>query len=410
MLPSVRQRISLARNGKAALARTLRWFYRVHKVGIFVRVRGGRLAEYITFNNPVYKNPMAAALGQGNSRLATALADRPAMWCQYWPQDAGHWRATGKKEKLPTYFNEFLWWWEKAARERRLPDCDLFFNYKDQVVAPLPGRSAHPHLPPSAALQTKRLPGAFVPVLSQSAREGFADVPFLSADDITRVSGHSFPPICFGHYAGIADIPPKPWEERDPRALFRGSATGCGTTPRSNMRLGTLAVAKQHPDLFDVGVTQHRSGAKHYFVNGVRQPRPRKFPPADRVSFSDHGNYRVLLDIDGNVLAYRIAALFAFRAAVVRVAPEFEPWFADLLQAFTIEDDGGKSARYNCARVSDPKDLPQLLQVLGEGDGKMAREIGIRGRQLFDRYLSGEGLLDYTEALCGAFSRLPVEE
>ena len=43
---------------------------------------------------------------------------------------------------------------ERAAAQRRLADCDLFFNYKDQVVAPEEGGTAHPQLPAEAAAAT----------------------------------------------------------------------------------------------------------------------------------------------------------------------------------------------------------------------------------------------------------------
>jgi hypothetical protein len=398
-LPSVEHRIAAARNGKAALERTLRWLYDTHKVGVFVRVRDGRIVEYCPFNNPAYRNAMAGALAKdrGIPKLARAMADRPVMWCQYWPQDAGHWKGG---ERLPAYYNEFRWWWEEAARSRRLADCDFFVNYKDQLVAPEPGRSSYPHLPAEAQALTTRPPGAFVPILSQSTAPGFQDVPFVTADDITRVSERSFPSTCFDHYHGLDKRPLVPWEDRDPRALFRGSATGCGTTPATNPRLGVVALSRDPKvaPLLDVGLTGRRSTQKHYYAEGRAQPRPKKTKISGRVPFGDHGKYRVLLDLDGNVLAYRLSALFAFGSVVVRTASRFSPWFADLLVS------AGPDA--NCQVADEVADLAPILERLRD-DPARAEKIGAAGRALFDEKLGRDALLDYTEALTRAFSALP---
>lgn len=404
MLPSVAKRAASCRNGRAALERTLRWIFDTHKTGLFIRIRGGRLVEYMPFNNRAYRNPMANVLAteeptpEKQRALAAALADRPVMWCQYWPQGGGHWK--NKKEKPPAYYNEFLWWWEKAASARQLADCDLFLNTKDQLIAPEPGMPSHPQLPLAARKLTTRPAdgGAFTPVLSQCTTAGFADIPFVTADDISRSSGLSFPNICFDHYKGMADLPLTPWTERDPRALFRGSATGCGTTPRTNPRLGAVKAAASAPELFDVGLTGNRSTIKHYYADGSRQPRPQKGRPADRVAFTDHGKYRTLLDIDGNVLAYRLGALFAFGATVVRVAPGFNPWFADHLKT------SGPEA--NCQVADTTADLVPVVRTL-RADEKRAERIGANGRRLFDEHLTLDALLDYTEALTRAFSQLP---
>jgi hypothetical protein len=408
-LPSVKRRVARFRNGPEALERTLRWFYNSHKVGLFVRIRGGQLEEFCAFNNPAYRNPMAEELGrmgekgpEKQEQLARALSDRPVMWCQYWPQEGGHWKRTGKKEKLPAYFNEFLWWWETAAKERDLGDCDLFLNYKDQLVAPEPGKSPHPQLPESAqalGARTGDTAKAFVPVLSQSTAEGFEDVPFVTADDINRTSGICFPPSCFSHYFGLVEQEPVEWSDRDPRALFRGSATGCGTTAATNPRLEARDLGRSRPDLLDVGITSARSALKHYYAEGALQPRPKKGGPADRVAFSDHGKYRALLDIDGNVLAYRVAALFSFGSVVVRFRPGFQPWFGDLLRPDPSDEES------NCRAVRSGDELVKVLEALAASPER-AESVGARGRALFLDRLQKKNLLDYTEALTHAFSGL----
>ena len=404
-----------------ATDRTVRLVLPWHKrIGV-LRIRNGKVMTY-----------QGAALEGKNFRSPLSpdpeipdLARRPVMQCFYHRVPDNFWARRAGKDAIPdrSYVHDMVVWYrhvcdEEAARGRPIPDVDMVLSLQDRMAHPSRGRSAIPNFPPEVADRQLRPaddpPGA--PVFSQQIAEGFDDVPIPVADDISRVLRRSFPTTCYDHYFPLSEPGWKtvPWAERDPRALFRGNSTGCGTRPQSNPRLRLMTLAHQGDPsdaLFDAGISGKTSLVKRFYWRGRREPQQKPFPAAwskGRVEFVDHGKYRVLLDVDGNVIAYRLASLFAFGSAVVRFLPAFDPWFGDLLVSGAVGDRSTEGPFPNYYRVDRPDELIPLLQRLATPAGSVeAERVGAAGREMFLENLGETGMRTYTAGLLRATAALP---
>jgi hypothetical protein len=85
--------------------------------------------------------------------------------------------------------------------------------------------------------------GPFLPIFATSGQRGYVDIAIPNEDDLSLAMD---PPA----YKAV------PWEEKKPIAIFRaGKATGCGLTPKTNMR---LKLALMRSPLLDVGIVNTR--------------------------------------------------------------------------------------------------------------------------------------------------------
>jgi hypothetical protein len=413
------------RAGAESTVRALRHVISFHKRAVWLRIRGGRPVELRLFDLKDYVGPIDERAVRG----IPDLARRPVAWCIYYPVPDDFWRRRNKgveQIKDLIYIHDIFAWHAhvckvEAAAGRPVPDTDLIFSLQDRMGLPSPGQSAVPHMPPEIADRQRR-PRNDPPcaaVYSQQMRQGFDDVPVPCADDIGRVLRRAFPTTCYDHYNAL-DAPgfsPVPWKNRDLRAVFRGATTGCGTRPRSNSRrrLMQLAHLGQPSDrLFDAGFVSVTSGMKLNHWRGRAEPPPRRPPKdwmAERVPFLDHGKYRVQIDVDGNVIAFRLAALFAFGSAVVRFLPEFDPWFVDLLVSGPVGNRPAEGPHPNYYCVRRASELIPLLERLATPKGSAEAEaVGRAGRALYLEHLGEKGFVAYTAGLLAASASLPAEK
>lgn len=412
-----------ARAGAESTLRALRHAVTYHKRANWLRIRGGRPVEMRQISLTDYEGPIDAAA----VRKIPDLARRPVTWCIYFAAPNDFWARRNKgAERIPDiiYIHDTYAWYShvcevEAAAGRPVPDVDLVLSLQDRMALPSPGKSALPHMPREIADKQRRPADdpPCAPVYTQQMRRGFDDVPVPCADDIGRALRRVFPTTCYEHYNAL-DAPGfkvVPWEERDARALFRGNTTGCGTRPKTNPRqkLAQIAHRGEASDrLFDVGFVGATSRTKRQHWRGRAEPPNRRLPKAweaARVPFLDHGKYRVQIDVDGNVIAFRLAALFAFGSAVVRFLPEFDPWFADLLVSGPVGDRPAEGPRPNYYCVRRPGELVPLLERLATPEGSAEAEaVGRAGRELYLGHLGEKGMVAYTAGLLAAAASLPV--
>ena len=206
----------------------------------------------------------------------------------------------------------------------------------------------------------------------------------------------------FGDEYKMDDVP---WEQRRPSALWRGSTTGPTREPalgwRSLQRIQLCELAREHGDLFDVGISAITQFSDPAVVEDMKNSGLlRAF-----VAPSQFNRFKYQIDIDGNTNSWPgLFMKLLTGSPVLKIASPFgyRQWYYDRLKPWS-----------NYVPVSvEMSDLVDKVRWLQAND-ETARRIGERGRALADS-LEYEAELDRSGRTVTAalryFARLPEAE
>ena len=229
---------------------TLRYMFFHMRSGIFVSFRKGELSMFVPFVHKDYVNSWDRFFEiEGGSIEAYAQIKRTRE--KYIPSVAKWW-ANGNiicNVASPTYWGDSYLPQLKdllvaCGRERKIPDCEFFINKRD-----------YPHLrknltePYEFCFPEQDFPllrekySLYTPIASFFLSSEFADLALVCTDDWETATGRVYPPHCLDiRSAKKRSSHDTPWEKRVPTAVFRGGATGGGTTPETNQRLRVAAL------------------------------------------------------------------------------------------------------------------------------------------------------------------------
>lgn len=205
------------------------------------------------------------------------------------------WRIMGcvikpfKKES--TFASEWLPFLEKL--KGKLPNGIFILSLSDSVLMP------------------NEKQGSFLPVFAYSGKVGYKDIPIPTYDDIFDKS--------------IGEVETD-WSKKKDIAVFRGSSTGCGFDEKTNQRL-KLATMKDE-DL-DVGITKYTSNIKYGKEIGVVK---KVAPIVPSLTWKQQSEYKYIIHVDGNVVAYRLLKSMLTNSVILRVKSDYLHWCDSKLQ------------------------------------------------------------------------------
>ena len=399
--------------------------------GVFVRIRNRKLESYIyitnqeNYVNPIINDILKLAKNIHNPDGTVAYptkeldqyynsgVNRAVSGSYIWHDafdDLGAVDNKDDKEVLQsykTYFVMFGTFLETIAP--RLHDISFFAVLGDQMFWPeSPGKPLDDSFPTNSP---KRPSGDAPIMVNFSNRSGYNHLLLPTVDDMSNSLGKLFPSACnTAHYNDVISSSYKivPWNNRKSAALFRGSPTGFGQSSRTNARLdiaNRCLLLHTNPQLgnskiiLDAGLTRAtKARSKLYFGSLAGKPiiEPRmnygKWKRCVRASvpFIEWGNWKYLISIDGNVVAFRLATMFAFGSVVILYRPVFDCWVNEFLKP-----------RINCIIAFDYNSLVSEIEW-AEEFGR-AEKIGAAGRHLFETKFSSMAIQDYAvEALNNA--------
>lgn len=213
--------------------------------------------------------------------------------------------------------------------------------------------------------------GEMLPVLGGSTAEGFEDKVIPNYDDVRVVLG----------YDAIPDAELN-WEQKDSKVVFRGSSTGCGRKADTNMRL--KAVGLEYTWL-DAGITKLTKNLKFDPKYGLGKVD--SVPLVPKKSFTEQSKHKFILDIEGNVAAYRLLKWLQTGSVIFKVKGLYERWYEPLLKH-----------RKNVIEVKeDLSDLEEQYNWCLKNDAK-CRKIAERGLKLSKKLLTLEMVNKYFKA------------
>jgi len=202
-----------------------------------------------------------------------------------------------------------------------LPPGLYVFNLSDAVLLREDGQFPFPV--PGVQLDKRFRDQTFLPIFSTSGQEGYADLPIPTYDDLELTP---------------SDNEPTDWLAKKDAAVFRGSPTGCGrsTATNSRLRIASMAGGLSYKDRVDAGIVLPGKAAGSPIESqsihldpkdglGYLAPSPEMRTVAF-MSPEEQAQFRYILHIDGNVLAYRLTKSLLSDSVVLRVESPYRSW------------------------------------------------------------------------------------
>jgi hypothetical protein len=227
-----------------------------------------------------------------------------------------------------------------------IPDCDFFINYKDQVLIHKengvyynPFVEVFGKVPLEDEWQKFKLNNIF----SFCSIKNYQDHSFITPDDIIRVFNifTSDNDKCANVYDHKKiDIP---WEDKKETVFWRGTSTGCGNDIYTNMRLKLAYLSNKWQDadtdkqILDAKIVRwayklKKTEKEHYFNRiSTKKLNALGIELGEKVPIDELYKYKYLINVDGNVAAYRLGFLFSLNAVVFIVDGKYKLWFEDKL-------------------------------------------------------------------------------
>ncbi|KAF2355186.1 Lipopolysaccharide-modifying protein [Trinorchestia longiramus] len=183
------------------------------------------------------------------------------------------------------------------ARKMILPDTEFIINLGDW---PLVEKKTPPLLP----------------IFSWCGSDDTADI-VLPTYDITETTLEMMGRVTLDMLS-VQSNNAVPWSQKKPVAFWRGRDS-------RQERLDLVTLARQHPDVFNVSLT-------NFFF--FRDQEEKYGPKQKHVSFFEFFNYKYQLNIDGSVAAYRLGYLLGGSGAVLKQDSPYYEHFYKLLKPY----------------------------------------------------------------------------
>ena len=233
--------------------------------------------------------------------------------------------------------------WEKFVEQvAGLKDGVYILNLTDALMLKKDRTSPWPIL--GLGKLEEKFQGPMLPIFGGSTAEGYEDIAIPNYDDVRVVLGYeTVPEAMVG------------WEEKLNKMVFRGSSTGCGRKSDTNMRLKVAGL--EYPWL-DAGITKLTKNLKFDEKHGLGKVD--SVPLVPKMSFGEQSKHKFILNIDGNVAAYRLLKWMQTGSVIFKVKGPFRVWYEEkLVHRKTVievkEDLSDLEEQYNWCLQNDAK-------------------------------------------------------
>jgi len=221
-----------------------------------------------------------------------------------------------------------------------------------------------------------------------------------------RITTNIYPDSCKNPY--IKDVKFElDFSKKKPICVFRGSATGCGITSDTNMRLKASELShswmKEGKNILDAKLTGWNRKPKIYdgqldeidteSFNFKIPKRQMNKPPPNFMPLEEQSQHKYILNIDGHVKAFRLGNELRMGSVILLVDSPYTLWFQDKLK----EDE-----HY----VLVNKDLSNLEEKINWciNHEEECTQIAKNASEFYKKYLSKEGTYNYFQSLISDLS------
>ena len=190
----------------------------------------------------------------------------------------------------------------------------------------------------------------YTPILSQCTHTDYHDIPIPTEDDMKRITGNIYHESCDNVYVkdSVNFMEPKDFKKKSTKCVFRGSATGCGITTDTNMRLKAAILSYEWEksgnllnsdgeNVLDVKLTGLNRKPKMYHGE-LAEINPKDLPKdmiinrkKNFMSLEEQSKCKYILNIDGHVKAFRLSNELRMGSVILLVDSPYQLWFQKYL-------------------------------------------------------------------------------
>lgn len=368
-----------------AMRHMFQYLFFKFKKGMLLQIRDGQLVTFLPFSNAFFVNEWHSRIHVPDSLLPS----KTVLPVQQWYANNGLLRYESPCNETDTGACHMKNMFETLCQlyGKSLPDVDLFLNRRDFPLLKCDGTEPYHHM--FDGTDVPLLSGAFdtyAPLLSSCTSDGFADLAIPTMDDWARVQAkHNLyfastrRMMATGNDAFLT-----PWNKKKELAVFRGTNTGIGTDPETNVRL-KLVVQFQHHPRCNVGLTAWNTRPRKVCgMSAIQIPRTDWVTLSGNLTADEQAMYKYIIHVPGHVQAYRLSIELAMRSVILLVSSPYRIWFEAWLEPWV----------HYVPVAADLSDLDERLTWCLEHDEE-CQAIATRARVFYETYLTRDGCLAY---------------
>jgi len=398
---------------------TFTYMFEKLKKGIYISIKDSKLDVFLPFSNADYINDWSEILKESNPKLVKQIANK-----RYNLTDPSKWYANNcilRTDNLKYKYQKLIQEGDKTIvplkyfmigfcnhlQEKGMKiNLDFFFNPRDFPILKKDYLEPYEQIYPDKTLEEKYIHKTYTPILSQCGNTGYHDLMAPTEDDMLRITTNIYPDSCKNPYSKDVNFE-LDFSKKKPICVFRGSATGCGITSDTNMRLKAAELSQTWMDegknILDAKLTGWNRKPKIYdgqldeidtqSFNFKIPKRQMNKPPPNFMPLEEQSQHKYILNIDGHVKAFRLGNELRMGSVILLVDSPYTLWFQDKLK----EDE-------HYVRVN--KDLSNLEEKINWciDHEEECDQIAKNGLEFYKKYLSKEGTYNYFQNLISDLS------
>ena len=408
----------------------LRYMFYHMKKGIYVKIRNNKLT-FVPFSNVEYKNPHYTRLyldDDEKTLLETLKTEmnreerdvKKIKEIQVRLNDRLRRFKDEKKQRRVLENNRELWMtnncnirsfgtgnmegdinhhvfkdmFTELCKSRELNDCEFCINVRDFPVLRRDFLDAYDELYDDVHSRTY-IPNEYqktmCPIMSCSKKKEHADMLMVNADDWMRASGKYY--MDYGGCTRKEEINERTnpatgtaFKDKINKIVFRGSATGCGLTVETNIRLRAAKKGSENEDIMDVGITDWNARMKKPKNSSVNiiDEMGLSFGLKNKITDDEKFSYKYILNLDGHVSAYRLGSELNSGSVIIMPESENKLWFSHMMKPY----------KHYVPINENLEDIRKKYDWC-ESHEKECVKIIENARNLYGKVLSKKGILDY---------------
>lgn len=413
-----------------ALINTFRYMFYKFKKGIFIKIVDNKLDVFVSFSNKEFKNEWSHKI-KINPKYKNLKGFITYMSnLQGYRLNEENYKTNVNTDIQEWYSNNCLIrydftendtnveiiqnMFEELCKNRKLPNIEFFINRRDFPILTRNGYESYNHIWDTYEQElVSHKYNHYLPILSMSTNSSiFSDIVIPTYEDWARVKNddsNNFPSnkTNYNNYNFNKVV----WDEKIPIAVFRGSSTGCGLTIETNARLKLAYLSSLGKRDFDdklflnAGITKWQTRCRKLqgeeyletfdidklpdcFKEFDKYKKMYILKKIDKLTPEQQSNYKYIVNIDGNVSAFRLSLELNMKSVILIVDSELKMWFKNFLEPWV----------HYVPISADLGDIYDKIKWCKKNDEK-CKIIVKNAQDFYDKFLKKDGIYDYMQKI-----------